>query len=143
MKRLMFLATFLTMAFAGLTLAMPQPVAAKFNPDNQIHVYGKILPTHHLIVNGDGKIIEIISNTAEQKPDQIFVYIDKISPENKSNLNELISAEYNKLMINKTSHAGTIYKYDPVQKLSSDVLEEMTILSEGSARISTLNSMLG
>ena len=81
---------------------------AQFNPENKIYVYGVVLPKHHVIIDENGQIQEIISNTSEDvTPD---IYVGKIAKESQVVLTPEVLAQYNQLVAKGSSHVGTLYK---------------------------------
>lgn len=90
-------------------LALERPAAAETSQyNNQIRVYGVVLPKHHVIVDEWDNITEIISNT--EKDVAPTVYINKISDENMRTLTPEIYQQYRQLVPAGSSKIGTLYK---------------------------------
>lgn len=129
-------------SFMALIFAA-QPAQAKFNPNNQIHVYGRVVSTHHIIIGEAGNISYIVSNAQDAVPPQkIYVYKDRISNDTLTEITPEIKVQYlnaiSSLSIDDFK-VGTIYE-NP-HATSSSFLEEVSELS-GRVSISIVNRIL-
>ena len=121
------------MAGFGLALsALPSnsvSAQTQFNPRNQIQVYGKVLPTHSVVVDSSGKIIEIYSNTTEDTVPK--VYINHIAAETEVPITAEIYQQFQALVPSGTSRVGILYQQNEAAKQLEKVFEEPSPLLDG------------
>jgi sugar (pentulose or hexulose) kinase len=96
--------------FASLGL-MTAPAEAAFNPENKLYVYGRVLPTHYVVINAQGNILQIISNTTEDVTPR--VYIERITKETEVPLTDEINQAYQKEVPKGSSKVGILYENKP------------------------------
>jgi hypothetical protein len=82
--------------------------------NDTIHVYGRVLPKHSVIVDRSGTIIEIASNTTEDTVPK--VYLESIAADTQIPLSENVHQQFRRLAPGGTSKAGILYKKDARQK---------------------------
>lgn len=103
-----------------MLISAPVASAEPFNPENKLHFYGKVLAAHHVVVNSEGKIQQIVSNTNEDVEPR--VYLDRISEETQIDASESVNHEYRQLVPYGSSRVGVLYEY----KAESKPLSVMT-----------------
>ena len=93
----------------------PENVSAQqqFNPKNEIQVTGRVLPMHSVVVDSNGIVLEILSNTYEDVLPRVFV--DRISLETEIPLNDAVKTQYNALVPQGSSKVGSLYKKPPIK----------------------------
>ncbi|MGH9856501.1 MAG: hypothetical protein ACRD4B_01535, partial [Acidobacteriota bacterium] len=93
-----------------LSLVMFSGTAKAQSPtyNNQIQVTGIVLPAQHIIIDRQGNIIEILSNTGKDVTPK--VYLNNISKESIRELTPEIYERYQELVPKGHSHVGTLYK---------------------------------
>lgn len=88
--------------------------AATLSLSGKVHLSGRVLPAHYVIVNDHGVIIEIISNTAQDTVP--LVYKNKLAKSTQTILSDDIIKQYQKLLPPGTSHPGVLYKKNVSQQ---------------------------
>jgi hypothetical protein len=107
------LGVLLALGVFGVALLAPgSSVAAQTTIyNNQVKVTGVILPAQHVIVDEQGIIIEILSNTTEDV--MPTVYVNKLSKENIRALTPNIYQQYRRIVPAGHSRVGRLYKHTP------------------------------
>lgn len=82
--------------------------AYTLSASGKVHLIGKVAPAHYIIVDGDGTILQVISNTDEDTVP--LVYKDKLIANNQMPLTPAIYDQYRKIVPAGTSHPGVLYK---------------------------------
>lgn len=75
--------------------------------NDTIHVNGKVLPARHAVVNMEGEIIEIASNTYEDAEPKF--YLNHVSKESEVRVSERFYEEFKTLVPDGTSKPGILY----------------------------------
>lgn len=111
----------LAVGWFGAGMASAQTLTAS----GKIHLRGVVVPAHYVIVDDQGTIIKIISNTKEDTVPLVFSA--KIDKANARPLTDDIYKQYQKLVPTGTSHQGTLYDY---QKLAPKPAEALSVNSQ-------------
>lgn len=98
------------LAFLGVLFLWTAPVSAQTSASGKITVRGVIAPARYVILDDNGEIKQILSNTTESV--QPTVYLNSLSQENQKPLNSEVLSEYNQLLP-KNAGIGELYKKDP------------------------------
>jgi hypothetical protein len=96
--------------------------AAPSSNNNQLQVTARVRSAHHVIIDSEGNVIEILSNTTEDVIPK--VYLEKISSETEQPLTDEIMQHYRKLVPLGKSKIGVLYRksiLDSSLKIESDL----------------------
>lgn len=77
-------------------------------PGQQLHVYAKVLPAQHVIIDKAGRVIYVASNT-DQDIETPRVYIDTISAETEVRLTPAVYAQFRSIIPLGESRIGELY----------------------------------
>ncbi len=86
---------------------------------------GRVLPTHFVIINEDGDILQIISNTTEDVKPRIFV--DKIAADTEVPLTDDVYVFYQYYVPPGTSKVGVLYKSNPPLISTVSILNRISL----------------
>ena len=89
--------------------------AQRFVVSEPIYITARVLPTHTVIVNEQGIITEIISNTTEDVIPKVFV--NESLKENERPLTPEIYEQYKDLVSPGESRIGTLYERESLLSL--------------------------
>lgn len=98
--------------FGAASLVPSQPVSAGAPYNTHLKVSGIVLPAQQVVVDEQGTIIEISSNTTHDVMPE--VYLNKIAKENARDMTPEIYQQYRRLVPPGHSHVGTLYKHTPI-----------------------------
>jgi hypothetical protein len=88
-----------------------------------LHTAGRVLPAHHVVINEQNEILEIISNTTEDVNPRI--YLNKISKERELPANPKVLEQYRRLVPSGTSNVGVLYRksiLEPSLRISDEIV---------------------
>lgn len=74
----------------------------------QLHTTARVLPAQHIVVNEQGAIVEILSNTTEDVLPK--VYLNRISKNTEQPLTPAIHEQYRLLVPKGASRVGVLYR---------------------------------
>lgn len=101
----------LVLVLFGVTL-LPRDAAAKVPEYNhQLQVTGVVLPAQHIVVDDEGVILQILSNTKKDVTPK--VYTGKISKEALTTMTPEIYEQYRQIVPEGRSRVGTLYERSP------------------------------
>ena len=107
------LVSILVLTIFGALAFMPAPVSAstpKYN--NKLKVTGVVLPAQYIIVDEQGTILEISSNTTQDvKP---RVYLHTIHKDNVRPLTSEIYRQYRRIVPPGQAKVGVLYQHAPI-----------------------------
>lgn len=99
----------LALPVAGLFMWLGASAAsAQVGPiRGQVHLAGRISPTHYVIVSSKGVILEIVSNTYQDTDPLVFKH--ELTAAAQIPLSQSVYNQYLKLVPAGTSHPGVLY----------------------------------
>lgn len=132
------LGVFVAGAFSAPVSAAP---GTPFNPENKIHVYGRVSDVHSVTVDANNRIIEIASNTDKDTVPRVFR--ERVSKETQIDLTAEVYNAYLKLVPPGTSRVGILYQRIPVIDVKiqqpESVFEDYSIIDRLQAAAQTEN----
>lgn len=118
-------------SFAALIImvftVLPAPtVSADAASDKEhLHTSGRVLSAHHVVINEQSEIIEIVSNTTEDVNPKI--YLNKISKELELSASPEVLERYRQLVPAGSSKVGVLYRKSILEP-SLRISDEITIV---------------
>lgn len=100
--------------FAAFLLTAPSASAATLTASGEIRITAVVAPVHYIIVNEDGDIIDITSNTDEDAAPK--VYRDKVAAGNEVQLTRAIYQDYRAIVPAGKSRIGKLYAKVPASE---------------------------
>ncbi|HEX8182174.1 MAG TPA: hypothetical protein VF575_01075 [Candidatus Saccharimonadales bacterium] len=113
MKHSHFIAA-LAITLSTFVVAGGSASAAQLSVVQEIHVTARILPMRRVIVDNNGQILTIMSNTNDDVAPTFFR--NKDIPENQLVPSTELTAQYNRLVPAGSGKIGTLYKRGPIAK---------------------------
>lgn len=95
-------------SFVAVNSASGRVSANVFNPENKIHVYGKVVASQQITLDGAGDIILITSNSTEEVVPRVFN--GTVSKASEVPLTDEIYREYRKLVPEGQATIGVLYE---------------------------------
>lgn len=88
--------------------------------NDQLDVTGRVIPVQSVIINNEGAIIQILSNTTEDVEPR--VYLNQINPDSRVDLTDKVRDEYRKLVPAGSAKVGTLYDISSQPRPVEEVL---------------------
>lgn len=107
MKRWKYLGAILTVASVPMVWASSS--SAQMVVSKPIIITARVLPTHTIILDSQGNIAQIISNTTDKKPKLIKVYGQRVAKEAERPLTPELYAAYRQDIAKVKRRVGTLY----------------------------------
>lgn len=94
----------------GVYIMLPAAASAEtISVERKIVVQAKVMPAQYIVIDGQGKIMEIGSNTNADVVPQVF--LTRPGAENQQPMTPELYAQYRGLVPAGKSHPGVLYKY--------------------------------